>query len=343
MQTDTDLPAPLVSVAVVTYNHVRFLGPCLDSVLLQETQFPFEIVVGDDASTDGTRDVVVRYATRYPGIIRPILHPHNLGFRANAWSVLVASRGEFIAYLDGDDLMLPEKLQRQVAYLRAHPEVALCFHNMRVFDGDTGLTIGSFNREGDPAVRTLDDLVRHGTVYCHSSKMLRRSALPAEGLDPCVAYMVDWLHHMQNARTGEVGFLGEMLGQYRKHRESMTASSAYAYERLLKDELYTLERAAGLGASSSAIAFGTARVWYLAAIRHLEAGRHSDFRHAIEQSAGYGVWVNRRHQLCYRLRALPSLLERLAKGYRRAVINRTLARERAWIDRDHGAGEQGQE
>src|SRR5687768_3341162 len=112
---------PKVSVSVTTYNQGAYIGQCLESVVQQRTNFPFEIVVGDNCSVDGGTETVRAYASRFPDLIVPIFHDHNMGIRHNWQAVLDRCRGEYIAHLDGDDLMYPGKLQRQVDYLDAHP------------------------------------------------------------------------------------------------------------------------------------------------------------------------------------------------------------------------------
>jgi glycosyltransferase involved in cell wall biosynthesis len=313
-------PGLKVSVSIVTYNHRDYLGPCLESVLTQDAPFAFEIVVGDDASNDGTGHVLRRYAERHPGRIRAIHQPVNVGAAANWQAVLDACRGEYIAHLDGDDLMRPGKLRRQATLLDARPEVSQCFHNMRVFESETGRSLGPFTLPGGPVVRTLDDLVRHGTVYCHGAKMYRRSALAGPGLDRRTRSVMDWLVHLENARHGEVAYIDEILGEYRRHRGATTARSVTRHPELLEDQLYTLTRAREFGASPAALAAGESRVWYLAALAYLDEGESVAFRRAIEQSVAGGVVLHRNQRLCYRLRHTPALLRVLTCGYRELVM-----------------------
>ena len=94
---------PEVSVCVVTYNQEKYITECLQSVVDQETDFDFEVLVGDDCSTDGTRRIVQEFAEKYPDIIKPILHSKNTGAFHNYVSVHNAAMGKYIAHLDGDD------------------------------------------------------------------------------------------------------------------------------------------------------------------------------------------------------------------------------------------------
>jgi len=130
-------PAPKVSVVVLTRNHESYLSQALDSVLMQEVEFDYELIVGEDASTDQTRGILEEYAQRYPAVIRPIYHAPQVGAGANLRACLAACRGQYLAALEGDDYWTsPQKLQTQVAWLDAHPDFAFCFHDHRmVHDG----------------------------------------------------------------------------------------------------------------------------------------------------------------------------------------------------------------
>lgn len=123
-----DIP-PLVSVACTTFNHSRFIRECLDGFLMQETSFPFEILVHDDASTDGTADIVREYRDRYPHLIRATLQTENQYSRgAKVLGGLVATgRGEYVATCEGDDYWISAtKLEQQVAMFEQHADCLLC-------------------------------------------------------------------------------------------------------------------------------------------------------------------------------------------------------------------------
>jgi glycosyltransferase involved in cell wall biosynthesis len=117
---------------MVTYNHEHYIADALESVFAQKHEYSFEIVVGDDASTDRTAEIVTEFSIRFPGIIRLIRHPVNIGHYRNYFSVLEASGGEYIALLDGDDYWDDrEKLKKQVSFLEAHPDFVLSCHRFR--------------------------------------------------------------------------------------------------------------------------------------------------------------------------------------------------------------------
>ncbi|MEI7903426.1 MAG: glycosyltransferase, partial [bacterium] len=119
---------PLVSVKMITYNHEPYIAQAIEGVLMQETDFPIELVIGEDCSTDRTREIVLEYQRRRPDVIRVVLWDKNVGAGRNSQELDELLRGEFIAFNEGDDYWVhPKKLQRQVSLLEKHPDCALCF------------------------------------------------------------------------------------------------------------------------------------------------------------------------------------------------------------------------
>ena len=132
--------APLVSVCVPTYQHVRFIKSCLDGILMQETPFNFEILIGEDESTDGTRDICLEYAERFPGKIRLFLHKRENNIKVDGVPTgrftflynLFSANGKYIALCDGDDYWKdPLKLQKQVELSRTEFRIWFILHSMR--------------------------------------------------------------------------------------------------------------------------------------------------------------------------------------------------------------------
>jgi glycosyltransferase involved in cell wall biosynthesis len=122
---------------MITYNHEKYIAQAIDSVLMQKTDFAYELVIGDDCSTDSTRSIVKDYASGHPDRICLMLHERNLGLmgKNNFVATLKACRGLYIAMLEGDDFWTdPYKLQKQVDFLEAHAEFALCGHWVRNAD-----------------------------------------------------------------------------------------------------------------------------------------------------------------------------------------------------------------
>lgn len=131
----SSIPDPLVSVYVPTYEHKNFIEECIESILMQKTDFPFEIIIGEDFSTDGTREIVINYAEKYPERIRVITADSNIKQLANRVRCLKALRGKYIAQCDGDDYWTdPLKLQKQADFMQNHSQFSLCYHSYQILD-----------------------------------------------------------------------------------------------------------------------------------------------------------------------------------------------------------------
>jgi len=136
---------PKASVCIQTFQHVNFIKECLDGILMQQTNFDFEILLGEDASTDGTREICIEYAQKYPDKINLFLHhrENNINIygkatgRFNFLYNLYSSRGKYIAFCEGDDYWTdPYKLQKQVDFLEKNEDYNICFHNASVIKGN---------------------------------------------------------------------------------------------------------------------------------------------------------------------------------------------------------------
>lgn len=128
-----EVPEPMVSIRTSTYNHGPYIKQCIEGVLMQKTSFPFEYIIGEDFSTDETREIVFEYAKKYPQIIRVVTADYNVGSKANGQRCIRRSRGKYMAICEGDDYWTdPLKLQKQVDFLESHLDYSMCFHNAQL-------------------------------------------------------------------------------------------------------------------------------------------------------------------------------------------------------------------
>jgi glycosyltransferase involved in cell wall biosynthesis len=240
--TAPDSPAPKVSVFVLTYNHVSWIAQALDSALAQEAPFTYELVVADDCSTDGTREIVRDYERRHPDRIRTFLPESNLGVEGIWPAAARRCRGEYVAILEGDDYWTsPAKLARQAAMLDAQPGWASCFHRATLFHDDGAAPPRPATPAFDREVFELDDLIRACFVP-FLTVMFRRRVL-AGIPDWAFSYAwFDWLFHIYCARQGPIGFLDEDMGAYRVHRGGNW--SARDRSAQLEEDLRVYERLA---------------------------------------------------------------------------------------------------
>jgi glycosyltransferase involved in cell wall biosynthesis len=219
MNKDINRPWPVkVSVHMPTYNHERFIAQAIDSVLLQRVDFDYEIVIGEDCSTDGTRKIARQYAQAHPGVIRLIEHPQNLGIWENDQTIIAACRGEYIAWLESDDFWTsPDKLQRQVDYLDAHPDASACFHRAACQTD----TVQPLTWKGGPAVvrdfYTLDHLLEQGH-FIPSCTAVFRSHLVRPALEWTRGTpFLETAYAIRFALAGKIGYLDEVMATYRFH------------------------------------------------------------------------------------------------------------------------------
>lgn len=161
-----------ISVIMGAYNCAATLPEALDSIAAQ-TYSNWELILCDDCSTDDTPKIAAEYAGRYPGQIRLLRNSRNLGLNETLNRCLSAASGEYIARMDGDDISLPQRLEKEAAFLDAHPEYAIVSCPMIYFDEHGEWGTGSAPER--PAAMDF----RMGTPFCHGACMLRAEAYAA--------------------------------------------------------------------------------------------------------------------------------------------------------------------
>lgn len=179
--TKNDDIIPLVSVAIIAYNLEDFIGEALESVLSQKCNFSYEIVVGEDCSTDKTREILLTYQKKHPKVIRVLEHPKNLGLTPNSIATQNACKGKYIAMLDGDDYWTdPNKLQIQIDFLENNEAYAGHGHqSLKIYeDGGESELFGSEKDED----LTLVDTLSHRKFHTSSLVYRRQIWLDAGGI-----------------------------------------------------------------------------------------------------------------------------------------------------------------
>jgi glycosyltransferase involved in cell wall biosynthesis len=210
-----------LSVLQVTYNHEAFIEQSVRSVLAQKTNFDFEIVIGEDCSTDRTRTILDRLVKENPGQIRVIRREQNIGMQANFIDTYSRCTGTYLAILDGDDFWTdPTKLQKQVDWLDAHPDHSFCFHNVTILSADAEEN-GQLMGATTPALKDrhdyhIFDLIRSQFIPS-CSVVMRRDLVP--NLPDWILKMhgVDWFLTLFAAAKGPFSRLDECMAVYRKH------------------------------------------------------------------------------------------------------------------------------
>jgi glycosyltransferase involved in cell wall biosynthesis len=212
-----------VTVVVTTFNQELFVEQAIRSVLMQETSFPFDILVADDASTDGTRAVILRLQAANPDRIRCFFPDANMGFGGGTIfrHALGLCRAPYVALLDGDDYWTsPQKLQKQIDLLERQRDCIGAFHPVDILDQETGRMIGVFPDSADKSLYTLDDFLS-GTRVHSSSTVFRSDLLPHLPEWIFTSPYADWGFQAVHAAHAPIALLRERMGVYRKHHQGI--------------------------------------------------------------------------------------------------------------------------
>lgn len=208
--------APTVSIVCITYNHGPYIAKALEGFLMQKTSFVFEVLVHDDASTDGTTEILKDYAARYPDIIKPYFEDNNQ-YSSGDYSFInemyQKTKGRYIAFCEGDDFWTNDnKLQKQVDYMEKHPNTALCFHPVKVFFE---------NREKPSYIYpdydkgfSLEALLKNNFIQSNSV-LYRKLDINYRKL-PSKIIPSDWYMHLLHAHNGNIGFIKQTMSAYRR-------------------------------------------------------------------------------------------------------------------------------
>jgi glycosyltransferase involved in cell wall biosynthesis len=231
-----------VTTVIVTHDHAAFIRQAVDSALEQTGDISHEILISEDCSTDGTREIVEEYGRLYPDKIRLLLSDTNVRSNEVVARGIRAARGEFVALLDGDDYWLtPDKLSKQVSFLRAHPTCSMCFTNARV-DADDGRDSWNWTPDGHPELAGFEDIAR-GNFIATCSAMYRSGLVDIPDWYAGFFPITDWPLHILHAERGPIGYVNEVTGVYRYRRggyysplsESMKLDATWDFYRKIRE------------------------------------------------------------------------------------------------------------
>lgn len=218
---------PLVSVALICYRQERFIQRAIAGVLAQQTPFPFELVIGDDASDDHTLALIQAQVHGQPLTVRILPTPQRLGMQQNVHRTVAACQGRYVALLEGDDYWTdPNKLHHQVSFMEAHPDTALCFHPVTLLREPDPQPSGQLPspQRCQPFSPTAA-LVEENFIPT-SSVLLRRHLWP--DFDPRFAHLglLDWVLWWKLASLGRIGCVDRLMGVYRIHSAGVWSGAA---------------------------------------------------------------------------------------------------------------------
>ena len=235
---------PVVSVTVATYQHVNYIKECLDGILMQKTNFPIEIIIGEDGSTDGAQEICKEYAHAHTDKIRLFIRDRKLSQykdkdgsiqRFNGLWNRMSCRGKYIAFCEGDDYWTdPLKLQKQVDFLESHPDYVMCSHRFKQYMQKEGIYKDDWYGDiSDGIVYDLDTLI-HGGWYHHPlTVMFRSDKLDIEEYSQ-YPYTMDAVLFFHLLKKGPGIMLNEDMAVYRIHSGGVW--SGINQENRLKNE-----------------------------------------------------------------------------------------------------------
>ncbi|AWV99871.1 glycosyltransferase family 2 protein [Arcticibacterium luteifluviistationis] len=234
---------PMVSVVMITYNHELFIEESLLSILNQETSFEYEVIVGNDHSTDKTDSIVQSIIETHPKGYRVNYYNNNpnLGVTTNSKKALDMVRGKYMALCEGDDFWIDnQKLQKQVDFLEQNDDFAICFHNTRVDYFDKKVPSYYVNENIEKDVFTLDDMIGEDEIwFTATASLMIRSA--AYGKTP------DWLLTSKSgdipiiilaARRGKIKYLPDVMAVYRKNLASYSHTDSHEDKLFLWNRIF---------------------------------------------------------------------------------------------------------
>jgi glycosyltransferase involved in cell wall biosynthesis len=222
-QESSSSAKPLLSICCIAYNHEKFIKDALEGFLLQKTDFPIEIIIQDDASTDNTAEIIRSFQGLYPGLVNSILQQENQFSKGLSFvlkNVYGAAQGKYIALCEGDDYWTdPLKLQKQVDFMEAHPECSLCCHKVQVkYEGNEEKNHLFPDLEGDQ-IFTRDEMYQK-YISATCSVMFRR-----EKIDELISFLDgfkvgDMPLYSFYLQFGKFGYIDQVMATYRKHEDS---------------------------------------------------------------------------------------------------------------------------
>ncbi len=230
----------MVSVCCVVFNHRDYIGEALDSFVKQETNFKFEVLVHDDASTDGSSEVISAYARRYPDIVKPILQSENQWMR-NTRNPLIhelfpRARGKYIALCEGDDYWTEkDKLKIQVEFLETCPEYSICFHN--TFQGHVVEKSRLYSFDSDNEV-SLIDAFNHPIGHTSSLVFRRELGFPKALIEK--TNIGDWPLKLHMLMRGKGFYFSKPMSFYRIHGTSVYGANHALRQIMTSIETYPL-------------------------------------------------------------------------------------------------------
>jgi len=288
-----------LSVIVPVYNLQNYVAECITGLVKQQSNFEYEVIVIDDCSTDASWTILESLQLKYPNKLFCYRNKKNLGLAKTMQRLLERVKGKYIAYIDGDDLVLPGKFQKQVDYLELNSQCSMVYHESDVFDSDTNQTLSAYvadyyNSEYIPKHASIEHFIYYGCFMHVGSIMIRNHPQILETGDQNNKIILDhpWLVLNQIFLKGHIDFIAETLGRYRIHQNSFGAQNRQSEQRriqVLNEQLHVCDLAEQHGINTEVVIRGKRHYYYATALFFLKQKKFKLFTTYIMQSTD-GMW-----------------------------------------------------
>jgi len=225
----------LVSINCITYNHEEYIADAIESFLMQKTDFDFEIIIGEDCSTDGTRKIIDDYLIKYPNKIRLITSDKNVGAKENSRRVHENSKGKYVALCEGDDYWTdPLKLQKQVTYMENNPSCTLCFHSADIVRANKRKTGRITRPYSECTVCPTEDIIIGGGSFCPTQSLMYPKILMDNPPEFLTSVSVgDYPLQILVASYGYAYYIDEIMSSYRSGVKGSWTETSKTREKTL--------------------------------------------------------------------------------------------------------------
>ena len=222
----------ILSICSITYNHAEFVQRTLDGFINQDIPFPYEIIIADDASTDGTQEILMNFQKRFPSIVKLILHPANIGVTRNFKSAIDACTGKYIAICEGDDYWTDnKKIITQVNLLESRPDLVISFHRVKIlYHNIEPFEFDDYNKL-TKEISTVEDLIKGN--FIHTPTCVYRNGLFGKYPEAFLEYkFADWPVHLLNAQYGNIHFIDKEMAVYRVYGKGTWSAKSTIFKVL---------------------------------------------------------------------------------------------------------------
>jgi glycosyltransferase involved in cell wall biosynthesis len=214
---------PKISIYISSYQQKKYLDLAIKSALAQD--YPnLEIIIVDDCSTDGSRELIETYLRTFPSLLKANFNAKNEGMIKNFNTGIQLCSGEYIMRLDGDDILMPNCVSKQVEFLLANPDLMACYPNLEVFDSESDKTICLYvNNQRPMRIGSVKNVIKYGCFFSGAFSLIKRSEIPKNGYRQAVESVCDYYFMVEVLMPKKkMGYVDEVLGRYRIHGDNVT-------------------------------------------------------------------------------------------------------------------------